>query len=819
MSGPVSPPLTVKESDGSVSVRPTNTISFNAADFTVSGTGSEATISIDSTGTGAALTDTQIGFGNASNVMTSSADLTYTASSGTLLLQDADRATFQLKGTQTSDTTAVAQIAVSNAGDSTASIAFFRDGAADAMSIRFGTQQVGSTSVDERMRIANDGVITFTDDNSVQTTIFSGVKTGSDGTVVDLSFKNGSDSTAQIGVLRSGADDACDMIFGTQPAGGNVTERLRIASDGLLTLTSNTAGASNGPKFKLLRDITGADANEIGTILFNGQNDASAEKTYAMIFSEINDASAGTEDGWLHAGVMSGGTMDSDMLVIRGDAQQVVVNEGGSPVDFRVEGSSQANLLRTDSSQNNIGIATLPPSGHAGQTVRMTVQGDDDAIALMLQNDGVDADDGPEMVFYRNSSSPAADDLLGRIRFDGEDSGDNIHTYFRMTSQIKDPTDASEDGNFIMTSRQAGSLFDVVKFNGAVFEINPNGDAAVDTKIISDFSDAGFANLYADSSQNNIGLGTDSPASDVERLHIKGTGSADPLVRLESSDDDANAGPILELYRNADNPLDDDLIGRIEFSGNDSGGTKHVLASIGTILRDTAAGGEDAAVVFQASQFGSDTVEFLRYGLDAAQSNRQVVVNNGNNSTVGFLVKGSATAILSTDPSGNNLNINPNGNANVDMIVQGDTLTNLLRTDASIDMVGIGQLPTSSAGAMLQVSTSAQFYRETSNTFTANHDVTNDQAHGHVLVMSASDAANNTFTLPDAPEIGMHVTFVNIAGSNGMTIAVSASTTNKINGVGSAGSSSVSTTTKFQTITCHYVATDIWVATEPTIAA
>ena len=76
MSGPVSPPLTVKEADGSVAVRPANTISFNAADFTVSGTGSEATISIDSTGAGAALTDTQIGFGNASNLMTSSADLT-----------------------------------------------------------------------------------------------------------------------------------------------------------------------------------------------------------------------------------------------------------------------------------------------------------------------------------------------------------------------------------------------------------------------------------------------------------------------------------------------------------------------------------------------------------------------------------------------------------------------------------------------------------------------------------------------------------------------------------------------------------------------
>ena len=82
MSGPVSPPLTVKESDGSVSVRPTNTISFNAADFTVSGTGSEATISIDSTGTGAALTAAQVGFGNSSNLLTGSTKLTWNDTAG-----------------------------------------------------------------------------------------------------------------------------------------------------------------------------------------------------------------------------------------------------------------------------------------------------------------------------------------------------------------------------------------------------------------------------------------------------------------------------------------------------------------------------------------------------------------------------------------------------------------------------------------------------------------------------------------------------------------------------------------------------------------
>ena len=85
--------------------------------------------------------------------------------------------------------------------------------------------------------------------------------------------------------------------------------------------------------------------------------------------------------------------------------------------------------------------------------------------------------------------------------------------------------------------------------------------------------------------------------------------------------------------------------------------------------------------------------------------------------------------------------------------------------------------------------------------------------------MDASSGAANTFTLPDVAAIGMHVKLVNLAGSNGMTVAVAGSTSHQINGAGTAGSSSVSTTTKFQTIECHYVATNVWVATEPAVAA
>ena len=103
MSGPIQQPLKVKESDNSVVVRPCVDISFNAADFTVAKTGNQATISIDSTGTGAALTEKYVGFGNASNLLTGSADLQWddTAKELTIVGDSDNDAVVLIKGGET----------------------------------------------------------------------------------------------------------------------------------------------------------------------------------------------------------------------------------------------------------------------------------------------------------------------------------------------------------------------------------------------------------------------------------------------------------------------------------------------------------------------------------------------------------------------------------------------------------------------------------------------------------------------------------------------------------------------------------------------
>ncbi len=77
MSGPVIPPLTVAESDGNPTVRPVRTIALNSADFTLVDQGG-GTVRIDvNPGGGTSLTDTFVGFGDSSNLLTGSASLTF----------------------------------------------------------------------------------------------------------------------------------------------------------------------------------------------------------------------------------------------------------------------------------------------------------------------------------------------------------------------------------------------------------------------------------------------------------------------------------------------------------------------------------------------------------------------------------------------------------------------------------------------------------------------------------------------------------------------------------------------------------------------
>ncbi len=91
---------------------------------------------------------------------------------------------------------------------------------------------------------------------------------------------------------------------------------------------------------------------------------------------------------------------------------------------------------------------------------------------VIIENTDAGLDTAPDVVLYRNSASPAANDNLGNIEFRGEDDGGNTHAYAQILAQISDPTEISETGILDLMSSDAGTTASRIRLLGSHVGIN-----------------------------------------------------------------------------------------------------------------------------------------------------------------------------------------------------------------------------------------------------------------------------------------------------------------------------------------------------------
>lgn len=84
---------------------------------------------------------------------------------------------------------------------------------------------------------------------------------------------------------------------------------------------------------------------------------------------------------------------------------------------------------------------------------------------------------GPIVSLYRNSSTPAASDIIGGIQFNGKDSGGNKTRYAYIVPTIEDPTDGSEDVRLTILGMVGGAEVTLLDNLGA--QIRMPGSLAV----------------------------------------------------------------------------------------------------------------------------------------------------------------------------------------------------------------------------------------------------------------------------------------------------------------------------------------------------
>ena len=179
---------------------------------------------------------------------------------------------------------------------------------------------------------------------------------------------------------------------------------------------------------------------------------------------------------------------------------------------------------------NATAAGTLDVTGSITSSANATITTAGNSAQLTLASTDDDANVGPLLSMFRNSSSPADSDLTGKIEFNAEDSAGNATTYTSINSRIRDVTNGTEDGELKIEVRKDGTNREslTLKEDETVFN-----EAGVDTDFRVESN--GNANmLFVDAGNNRVGVGTKSTST---QLHVSESGSANATQRIQADAD------------------------------------------------------------------------------------------------------------------------------------------------------------------------------------------------------------------------------------------------------------------------------------------
>ena len=186
----------------------------------------------------------------------------------------------------------------------------------------------------------------------------------------------------------------------------------------------------------------------------------------------------------------------------------------------------------------------------------------DNSAALTLISTDTDANQGPVLDLKRNPGEAGADnDYIGQIYWTGyNDAGTpEAIVYSKLTSQIVDASDGTEDANMVAFVMKGGSRKDVMRL-GPTETVFNEGSEDIDFRVESD----GNANmLFVDAGNNRVGIGTASPAY---TLDVQDT--SDP-AQIRLKEDGNTSGFIIKNYNGSETQLVNVDNGPMVFKTND----------------------------------------------------------------------------------------------------------------------------------------------------------------------------------------------------------------------------------------------------------
>jgi hypothetical protein len=200
----------------------------------------------------------------------------------------------------------------------------------------------------------------------------------------------------------------------------------------------------------------------------------------------------------------------------------------------------KVDTISENTSANGVAVdgVTLKDGGIAA-TLASTITTADNTDTLSLISTDADALSSPNLVLYRNSSSPADGDQLGYMHFKGRNDNSQDVTYAKLLVHTDDVSDGEEDGDLFLQVMTAGTLQNYVSM--LAVENQPEvviNDGSIDMDFRVESNGLTHA-LFVDGGNNRVGIGTASPDMlfEVQGSVSVGSGSDEKLQQWNVGSD------------------------------------------------------------------------------------------------------------------------------------------------------------------------------------------------------------------------------------------------------------------------------------------